>query len=299
MRRPARADGCIASADRRARPAAPSLSAARSRTRRVPLRCAAQRRRDPSTASRDGEESRLQLYTHTLCPYAQRVELLLVEREVPFELHHVDLSDKPRWYLQINPKGLVPTVVLPDGEVITESADICQRLEQMYAPAVEEGTAAKVHAAFMGRCNSDVSKSLAVVAGNSRFWGVGTELSSRELERWRCNLQEMAQLAREAGGPFLTGSEPRLVDFLYFPFMHRTNVVLEELFGNPMMRDANSGDVAPIAQWLQAMERRDCARVSSPPLEQFADALRLHRSLDFFDYVSVSREDLLHQRRAP
>ena len=46
---------------------------------------------------------------------------------------------------------------------------------------------------------------LGVVAGNSRYWGVGTKLSNRELQQWRTNLQEMSQIIEGAGGPFLTG----------------------------------------------------------------------------------------------
>eukprot|EP00958_Prasinococcus_capsulatus_P007649 scaffold706_cov418-Prasinococcus_capsulatus_cf.AAC.17 len=132
---------------------------------------------------------------------------------------------------------------------------------------------------------------LAVVAGNSRFWGVGTELSSRELERWRCNLQEMAQLAREAGGPFLTGTScaARSVPYpclrIPVPMAGRAKSATSrwplpyasaasrqrttaELFGNPMMRDANSGDVAPIAQWLQVRQLRALYHLVVPLMDR-------------------------------
>ena len=41
-----------------------------------------------------------------------------------------------------------------------------------------------------------------------------------------------------------------VVDFLLYPFMYRTNVVLEQLFNNTMMRDDKSDDVAALARWL-------------------------------------------------
>ena len=49
---------------------------------------------------------------------------------------------------------------------------------------------------------------------------------------------------------WLTGEEPMVVDFLLYPFMYRTNVVLEQLFNNTMMRDDKSDDVAALARWL-------------------------------------------------
>lgn len=42
------------------------------------------------------------LFTHTLCPYAERVWLALLEKGVPFHLCHVDLSSKPAWFRRIN-----------------------------------------------------------------------------------------------------------------------------------------------------------------------------------------------------
>eukprot|EP00882_Tetradesmus_deserticola_P033215 GHRQ01037923.1.p2 GENE.GHRQ01037923.1~~GHRQ01037923.1.p2 ORF type:complete len:105 (+),score=22.13 GHRQ01037923.1:818-1132(+) len=65
------------------------------------------------------------LYTHTLCPYAQRVFLALLYKAVPFELVQVELSNKPSWYRGVNPRGLVPAVV-HEGKARTESLDLCR-----------------------------------------------------------------------------------------------------------------------------------------------------------------------------
>lgn len=52
---------------------------------------------------------------------------------MPFEEVTIDL-DRPRdpWYLEINPRGLVPTIKLTDGEIITESGVIGQFLADAY-----------------------------------------------------------------------------------------------------------------------------------------------------------------------
>ncbi|KAH7300088.1 hypothetical protein KP509_24G044500 [Ceratopteris richardii] len=58
------------------------------------------------------------------CPFCHRVLLTLEEKNVPYELKLVDLSNKPDWFLEINPEGKVPVMKyegkwIPDSDVIT------------------------------------------------------------------------------------------------------------------------------------------------------------------------------------
>ena len=71
------------------------------------------------------------LFAHTLCPYAERAWLALLEKGVPFRLVHIDLSAKPGWYRRINSRGLVPAVQ-HNGTVHVESADICRWLDYAF-----------------------------------------------------------------------------------------------------------------------------------------------------------------------
>lgn len=71
------------------------------------------------------EADSLVFYSHVLCPFAERVWLTLLEKNVPHTLVHVDLSAKPTWYKRLNPRGLVPCVAYK-SEVIIESEDICR-----------------------------------------------------------------------------------------------------------------------------------------------------------------------------
>jgi len=73
-------------------------------------------------------------YTYHGCPYAHRVHIALNELGLPFKEVAIDL-DKPRepWYLQINPRGLVPALRIASpklgGEhILIESGIIVQFL---------------------------------------------------------------------------------------------------------------------------------------------------------------------------
>lgn len=64
------------------------------------------------------------LYSFRRCPYAIRARLALTVSETAVEHREVKLRDKPAEMLAASPKGTVPVLVLPDGQVIDESLDI-------------------------------------------------------------------------------------------------------------------------------------------------------------------------------
>lgn len=64
------------------------------------------------------------LYSFRRCPYAMRARLALAVSKQPYELREVVLRNKPADMLAASPKGTVPVLVLPGGEVIEESLDI-------------------------------------------------------------------------------------------------------------------------------------------------------------------------------
>lgn len=74
------------------------------------------------------------LYSFRRCPYAMRARLALAVSATPVELREVRLSAKPAEMLSASPKGTVPVLVLPDGEVIDQSIDIMRRVLARHDP---------------------------------------------------------------------------------------------------------------------------------------------------------------------
>jgi len=64
------------------------------------------------------------LYSFRRCPYAMRARLALAVSGTRPEIREVKLRDKPAEMLAASPKGTVPVLVLPDGQVIDESLDM-------------------------------------------------------------------------------------------------------------------------------------------------------------------------------
>jgi glutathione S-transferase len=81
---------------------------------------------------------KITIYTNHGCPYAHRAHIALAELNLPHEEVIIDLSKpRPQWYLDLNPRGLVPTIAysvpgLFDDELIFESGIIAQFLADSF-----------------------------------------------------------------------------------------------------------------------------------------------------------------------
>ena len=73
----------------------------------------------------------LVLYDAPRCPYAARVRIVLAEKGVEVDVVEIDLSDRPDWLYEKNPKGRVP-VIEEDDRPLAESAVLMEFLEERY-----------------------------------------------------------------------------------------------------------------------------------------------------------------------
>ena len=64
------------------------------------------------------------LYSYRRCPYAMRARISIYLSGIQVEQREIVFWDKPESMLSASPKGTVPVLILPDGEVIDESRDI-------------------------------------------------------------------------------------------------------------------------------------------------------------------------------
>lgn len=71
------------------------------------------------------------LYDAARCPYCARVRIVLEDKGVPYEPVAIDLSNRPAWLYEKNPRGKVP-VLEEDTFLLPESAVIMEYLEERY-----------------------------------------------------------------------------------------------------------------------------------------------------------------------
>jgi glutathione S-transferase len=75
---------------------------------------------------------KITLYTNHRCPWAHRAHVVIKELGLEYEEVIIDL-DTPRepWYLEVNPRGLVPAIKFND-QIITESGVVSRFLADAY-----------------------------------------------------------------------------------------------------------------------------------------------------------------------
>ena len=92
----------------------------------------------------------MKLYDSKLAPNPRRVRMFMAEKGIECETAQVDiiqgenLSDD---FLAINPRGVLPTLVLDDGTVLDESVAICRYLEEIQPqpPLIGTDPVSKAH----------------------------------------------------------------------------------------------------------------------------------------------------------
>ncbi|SCA55389.1 Glutathione-S-transferase domain-containing protein [Candidatus Terasakiella magnetica] len=156
------------------------------------------------------------LYSFRRCPYAMRARLAIYASGVSVELREVVLRDKPAQMLQASPKGTVPVLVLPDGQVIEESLEIMQWALAQNDPE--------------GWLKGDEGEVLGLITRNDQEfksyldrykYSAGYEDMDPIEQRNRALpiLQDLNQ--RLDATAYLCGEAPSLADYAIFPFIRQ------------------------------------------------------------------------------
>ena len=210
----------------------------------------------------------IKIYSSARCPYAQRTRMLMIEKEIPFELTEVDLRNKPDWFLAVSPYGKVP-VIVDDGQTIYESAIINEYLDEKYIsiPMMPEEPVERAKARiWMDYCTNKyltLSRKLLVDHGNE-------ELQTENKKKMKESLIyiEKECFEKNANGPFWLGNKISLVALHYAPFFERFGA-FKELFGVEWPEEC-----IKISDWWSAIQKRDSYKMTVLPTEEHVDLYR-------------------------
>ena len=74
------------------------------------------------------------LVSFKTCPWVQRAAIVLREKNIAFELRHIDPDNRPDWFLAISPHKKVPVLRLDDRISLFESNASAKFLDETVAP---------------------------------------------------------------------------------------------------------------------------------------------------------------------
>ncbi|MBD9394437.1 glutathione S-transferase family protein [Acidovorax sp. ACV01] len=164
----------------------------------------------------------LTLVSHALCPYVQRVAIVLHEKGLPFERRTIDLARKPDWFVALSPLGKTP-VLQVRGQSLFESAVICEYLDEVAMPTLhpQDPLQRARHRAWM-EFGSTVLNTIGA------FYAAPDEaaLRARAQELRSRFVQLEGALGEFSGpGPYFAGLDFGMVDVVFGPVFRYFDVI--------------------------------------------------------------------------
>ena len=159
------------------------------------------------------------LYSFRRCPYAMRARLALAVSGQTCELREVVLRHKPQGLLLASPKGTVPVLVLPGGEVLEQSLDIMLWALSQHDPggwlAPSHGTLVDM-LELIAECDGPFKQALDRCKYPSRYPDADIDAERAKAMAWLGALD-----ARLFTQPHLFGSRAALADMAIAPFVRQ------------------------------------------------------------------------------
>ena len=159
------------------------------------------------------------LYSFRRCPYAMRARLALAVSGQTCELREVVLRHKPQGLLLASPKGTVPVLVLPGGEVLEQSLDIMLWALSQHDPggwlAPSHGTLVDM-LELIAECDGPFKQALDRCKYPSRYPDADPTLARAQAVDWLQTLE-----TRLTHHTCLYGNRTALADMAIAPFVRQ------------------------------------------------------------------------------
>lgn len=177
------------------------------------------------------------LYSFRRCPYAVRARLAIRVSGLPVVLREVKLAKKPEALLACSPKGTVPVLRLPTGEVIDESLDIMRWALEQRDP---DGWLRGQNASLIEVNDGEFKRHLDHYKYADRFPEQSMACYRQQAEDFIGMLEQQLHAM-----PFLSGERCGLADMAIFPFIRQFAFVDKAWF--------DQSEYTQLQVWLQGL----------------------------------------------
>ncbi|KAK6354543.1 hypothetical protein TWF696_003686 [Orbilia brochopaga] len=221
------------------------------------------------------DEQPLKIYSGWFCPFVQRALLVLHTKNIPFQYIEVNPYHKPKHLLDLNPRGLVPTLAVPTADGSTkplfESSVICEYLDEVYSDPAKYGprllpedayerARARIWIQFVGSN---------IVPSFHRWLQFQGDDAAKAREEYLDNIKKFAEQL-DPEGPFWFGKEVTLPDLIIAPWITRHWVFDEFKGNNGNWPTAEDGEIwARWTKYTKAIEELQAVKDTTSDREKF------------------------------
>ncbi|XP_019950413.1 glutathione S-transferase omega-1 [Paralichthys olivaceus] len=200
----------------------------------------------------------IRLYNMRFCPFAQRAKLVLNAKGIKHETININLKDKPDWFLERNPLGLVPTLETPAGEVIYESPITCDYLDEVYPekkllPSSPFGKAQQKM--MLEHFSKVIPFFRKIPAGRTNGEDV-SELEAELKEKFKKFNEDLVERKTK----FFGGDSITMIDYMMWPFFERL-----EIFELQHCLD----DAPELKKWMESMSEDTAVKATRHSVDTY------------------------------
>lgn len=193
----------------------------------------------------------LKIIGHHLCPYVQRVIILMLDREIAFERIDIDLDNKPQWLVQYSPTAKVPLLITEDKKVLFESQVIFDYLDEILAGSLQPNDSYQKarHRAWC-ECATGMLNLIANIIYRDHD-KTGFKNSVTQLQ------QQLKMVETEhSGGSYFAGDNFYLIDVVYAT-LFRYFAVLQKVTRLPILEQ-----MPKLSGWQHNLSERPCVKAA-------------------------------------
>ncbi|XP_040290698.1 glutathione S-transferase omega-1-like isoform X3 [Bufo bufo] len=167
-------------------------------------------------------EGLIRLYSMRFCPFAQRSRLVLAAKGINHEVVNINLKNKPDWFFEKSPSGMVPSIETSDGKIIYESPIVCDYLDEAF-PGVKLTPAdpyEKAQQKILLEKFSAVTSALYKIFFAKKDNQDTTELKAQFFEKF----EKLEEILAKKNSPYFGGESVSMIDYMIWPWFERFGI---------------------------------------------------------------------------
>ncbi|XP_075072291.1 glutathione S-transferase omega-1-like [Mixophyes fleayi] len=166
-------------------------------------------------------EGMIRVYSMRFCPFAQRARLVLSAKGIKHEIVNINLKNKPDWFYEKNPLGVVPSLETSDGKIIYESPIVCDYLDEAF-PGIKlspEDPYIKAQQKMILEHFSTIISLLYKI-----FFAKHNNEDTSELKaQFLVKFSKLEELLAKKKTPYFSGKSVSMIDYMIYPWFERFN----------------------------------------------------------------------------
>lgn len=210
-------------------------------------------------------EGVIRVYSMRYCPFAERTRLVLEAKGIKYETVNINLKNKPDWFFEKSPFGLVPVLETSKGQLIYESPITCEYLDEayprkkLYPTDPFEKASQKMLLEHFSKLNPLCYKHFMAVRSGEDAAAVKNEFCEKLLKFEETLINQKTK--------FFGGNSVSMIDYLIWPWFERL-----EAFGLYNCLDQTSA----LKSWVEAMKLDPAVKALITDPETYKGYLELY-----------------------